>query len=109
MSQFYVSVPLVHYICYHRCIDTVTLLHVSALKWPSSAVLIHFVSRVNRIPFQVKEQPAACCLAVVCKHNKETYICFFVSERAGAEYLFSVCCAPVWPVQFGFQLLFSLK
>ena len=43
----------VHYKCYHHCIHTVTLLHISALQWPSSAVLIHFVSRVNRIPVQV--------------------------------------------------------
>ena len=109
MSQFYLSIPPVHYMCYHHRIDTVTLLHVSTLKWPSSTVLIHFLSRVNRIPAQVKEQPAACYLAAVCKQNKETCICFFVSERSSAEYVYSVCCAHVWPSEFGFQLLFSLK
>jgi len=106
MSQFYVSIPLVHYIRYHHCIDNVTLLHVSALKLPSSAVLTHFVSRVSRIPVQVKEQPAACYLAAVCIQNKQTCICFFVSQGAADASLFSICSAHVCPLEFGFELLF---
>jgi len=51
MSQFYVTVPLMYYI--YITITVFTLPHVSALKWPSSAVPIHFVSRVKRIPVQL--------------------------------------------------------
>jgi hypothetical protein len=67
------------------------------------------VSKANRIPVQVKEQRTACYLAAVCKQNKETCICCFVSQRTDAEFLFSVCCAHVCPLEFGFQLLFCLK
>jgi len=36
MSLFYVKIQLMHYICQNYFIHTVTLLHVSALKGPSS-------------------------------------------------------------------------
>ena len=41
------------YICSYNFIYTVILLHVSALKGPPQGVLIHCVSRVNKILVQV--------------------------------------------------------
>ena len=66
----------VHYICYHHCTHAVTLLHVSAFQWPSSAVPIHSVSTVNSacpVSTLVKQHRAA-CYAAVCKQNKPAIV-----------------------------------